>query len=160
MAEKQWINSFCNPFNNPRHKKASLRPVLPWMCKKFPILILEQKICDSCRKKLAEMETEVKEISDEDAFYYHDIENVNKGLSIIGESPVLKSKLQGTHYPKEKLTKIKSAFMKSLHMSEVGDDGNEMIKQLKEKFHETEEKSVKIQILTPLPMSWTIKKIV
>ena len=49
--------------------------------------------------------------------------------------------------------------MKSLHISEVGDDGNEMIKQLKEKFHETEEKSVKIQILTPLPMSWTIKKI-
>ena len=49
--------------------------------------------------------------------------------------------------------------MKSLHMSEVGDDGNEMIKQLKEKFHETEEKSVKVQILTPLPMSWTIKKI-
>ena len=46
-----------------------------------------------------------------------------------------------------------------MHMSEVGDDGTEMIKQLKEKFNETEEKSVKVQILTLLPMSWTIKKI-
>ena len=46
-----------------------------------------------------------------------------------------------------------------MHMSKVGDDGNEMIKQLKEKFHETEEKSVKVQILTLLPMSWSIKKI-
>ena len=157
MAEKQWTNSCCNPFNNPRRKKASLRPVLPWMCEKIPILTLEQKICDSCRKKLAEMETEVEETSDEDAFHYQDIESVNKGLSIIGESPVIKSKLQGAHYPKEKLTKIKSALMKSMHMSKVGDDGNEMIKQLKEKFHETEEKSVKVQILTLLPMSWSIK---
>ena len=49
--------------------------------------------------------------------------------------------------------------MKSMHMSEVGDDGNEIIKQLKEKFHETKEKSVKVQILTLLPMSWSIKKI-
>ena len=136
MAAKQWTNSCCNPFNNPRHKKArhrktSLRQVLPWMCEKIPILTLEQKICDSCRKKLAEMETEVEETKDEDAFHYQDIESVNKGLSIIGESPVINSKLQGAHYPKEKLTKIIIAFMKSMHMSEVDDDGNEMIKQLK-----------------------------
>ena len=44
-------------------------------------------------------------------------------------------------------------------MSEDIDDESEMIKQLKEKFHETQEKSVKIQILTLLPMSWSIKKI-
>ena len=34
-----------------------------------------------------------------------------------------------------------------------------MVKQLKIKFHETEEKSVKVQILTLLPMSWSIKRI-
>ena len=34
-----------------------------------------------------------------------------------------------------------------------------MIKQLKEKFLESEEKSVKVQILTLLLMSWSIKKI-
>ena len=41
------------------------------------------------------------------------------------------------HYPKEKLTKIKGAFVKSMLMSEDIDDESEMIKLLKEKFHET-----------------------
>ena len=145
MAQKQWTNSCCNPFNNPRHKKSSLRPVLPWMCEKISTVTLEQKICDSCRKKLAEMETEVEEIYNDDTFHYQNLESINKGLSIIGESPVIKSKLQGAHYSKEKL---KSAFMKSMLMLEVGDDDSEMIKQLKEKFHESEEKSVKVQVLT------------
>ena len=72
---------------------------------------------------------------------------------------VIKSKLQGGQYPKEKLTKIKSTFVKSMLMSEDIDDESEMIKQLKKKFHETQEKSVKIQILTLLPISWSIKKI-
>ena len=31
--------------------------------------------------------------------------------------------------------------------------------KLKMKFHETEEKSIKVQILTLLPMSWSIKRI-
>ena len=94
------------------------------------------------------METEARESSDENTFRYQDLESVNKGLSIIGESPVIKSKLQGLYYPKEKLTKIKSAFVKSMLMSEDIDDESEMIKQLKERFHETQEKSVKVQILT------------
>ena len=159
MAQKQRTNGCCNPFNNPRHKKTSLRPVLSWMCQKIPTLTLDQKICNSCRKKISEMETEARESSDENTFHYQDLESVNKGLSIIGESPVIKSKLQGRQYPKEKLIKIKSAFMKSMLTSEDIDDESEMIKQLKEKFHETQEKSVKVQILTLLPMSWSIKKI-
>ena len=118
MAQKQWTNSFCNSFNNPSQKKTNLRPVLSWMCEKTPTLTLDQKICDSCRKKLSEMETEARESSDENTFHYQDLESVNKGLSIIGESPVIKNKLQGVHYPKEILTKIKSAFVKSMLMSE------------------------------------------
>ena len=34
-----------------------------------------------------------------------------------------------------------------------------MVQQLKIKFHETEEKRVMVQILTLLPMSWSIKRI-
>ena len=65
------------------------------------------------------METGARELRDENTFHYQDLEGVNKGLSIIiGESTVIKSKLQGVHYPKEKLTKIKSAFVKSMLMSE------------------------------------------
>ena len=80
------------------------------------------------------METEARESSDENTFYYQDLKSVNKGLSIIGELSVIKSKLQGGQYPKEKLIKIKSAFMKSVLMSEDIDDESEMIKQLKENF--------------------------
>ena len=72
------------------------------MREKIYTVTVEQKRCDSCRKKLAEMETEVEETSDEDSFHYRSINN-----SIIGESPVIKSKLQGAHYSKKKLTKIK-----------------------------------------------------
>ena len=36
---------------------------------------------------------------------------------------------------------------------------SEMIKQLKDKFHSSTNRSTKIQILTLLPMSWTIKRI-
>ena len=60
------------------------------------------------------METVQEKLSDEDTFHYQDLKSGYKGLSIIGESPVIKSKLQSTHYPQEKLTKIKSAFMKSM----------------------------------------------
>ena len=105
------------------------------------------------------METEARESSDENTFHYQDLESVNKGLSSIGESPVIKSKLQGGQYPKEKLIQIKSTFVKSMLIFEDIDDESEMIKQLKEKFYETQEKSVKVQILTLLPMSWSIKKI-
>ena len=43
---------------------------------------------------------------------------INKGLSIIGESPVIKSKLQSAHYSKEKL---KLKVLLSMLISEVGD---------------------------------------
>ena len=39
-----------------------------------------------------------------------------------------------------------------------GDD-REIIEQLKEKFHAVPERSVKIQILTILPNTWSIEKI-
>lgn len=38
-------------------------------------------------------------------------------------------------------------------------DESEMLGQLKEKFHETKESSVKIQILTVLPKSWSTRRI-
>ena len=46
-------NVCCNPLNKLRYKKVKVRSVLPWMCKKAPTFILNHKICDSCRKKLA-----------------------------------------------------------------------------------------------------------
>ena len=80
-------------------------------------------------------------LSKDDTYHYQGLESIKKGLSIIGESPVIKCRLQGAHYSKQKVSKIKSTFMKSMLMPEVGDDDSEMIKQLMEKLHEIEEKS-------------------
>lgn len=45
----------------------------------------------------------------------------------------------------------------------IGEDqcrgDSEIIKQPKEKFHSTSERSVKVQVLTVLPMSWSIKRV-
>ena len=49
----------CNPFGRPEHssKRKNLRQVLPWMCEKLPSLTLGEKVCDDCRKKLAQIPT-------------------------------------------------------------------------------------------------------
>ena len=154
MAQKQWANSCCNSFNNQRHKKTSLRP---WMGAKILTLTLEEKICSNCTKNCQKMEITQYESSDDD-FQHQDLESVNKGLALIGESPVVKNKLlPGAQYPKRKLDKIKSDFHESILGGKVKMTMTNV--KLKMKFHETEEKSIKVQILTLLPMSWSIKRI-
>ena len=39
-------------------KKKNMRPILPWMLEKFPSLTRGGKICDSCRKQLAQIPVE------------------------------------------------------------------------------------------------------
>ena len=38
------------------------------------------------------------------------------------------------------------------------DDRTEMIEQLKEKFQETKKRSERVQVLTVLPKSWSVRK--
>ena len=74
----------------------------------------------------------------------------------------MKKKLQQIKYPKEKLKKIKAAVKKNMlpeDESSASDDESEMIKQLKHKFQSTSKRSEKVQVLTVLPKSWTIKKV-
>ena len=61
MVQVQLANVCCNPFNKPGHsyKKKNLRPILPWMLEKFPSLTRGGKICDSCRKQLAQIPVEL-----------------------------------------------------------------------------------------------------
>jgi len=89
------------------------------------------------------MEIAQNESSDDD-FQHQNLGSINKGLTLIGESPVVKSKLlPGGQYPK-----IKSKLLFINQYLEIGLTMMMMVKQLKIKFHETDEKSVKIQILT------------
>lgn len=139
------------------------------MLEKTPSLILGAKICGSCRKELAQSAVESKPLHDP----YDDLDNsyacqqgdlvsINECLKSIGETPVIKKKLVNTNYQKVKLSKIKIAAAKALLPSTVStesiDDGSEILGQLKEKFHASIDHSQKLQILTVLPKSWSVRK--
>ena len=179
MDQPQWMNVCCNPFGKAKHShvRKNLRPVLPWMCEKLSSLTLGAKVCDACRKKLAQVpvarseSTDQFESSQEDAgassqeevsYEHESLESINQCLSAIGETPVVKKKLQQAKYPKEKMKKIRVAVKKKLlpviESSDI-DDESEIITQLKDKFQATTERSEKVQILTVLPKSWTIRKV-
>ena len=168
MNQVQWMNICCNPFNKVGHssKKKNLRPVLPWMIEKFPFLVPEAKICDSCRKQLTVESNPDNDSGDEiDSSYVcqqESLKSINHCLQAIGETPVSKKKLVQASYPKEKLNKIKvaaaKAILPSLTPTEIDND-SEIIEQLKEKFHSSTDRSQKVQILTVLPKSWSIRKV-
>lgn len=180
MEHMRLAYTCCNPFNKPRHLlKKNLRPILPWMIEKLPSLKPEGRICDSCRKQLAGEETPVDESSDVDidnvdeipldgslddsyTCQHEQLVSINECLKVIGETPIVKKKLVHTGYQKEKLSRIKDAAAKALLPSVIPtqiDDGYEIIEQLKEKFHSTEDRSQKMTILTILPKSWSVQKV-
>ena len=184
MDKPKWKKTCCNPFHQPNHsKKSNLRHVLSWMCEKQPNLTLDDKICDDCRKKLAKLPVLSAEVEstdsesqgwesqdvgessqlEESALHQQEsVESLNQCLSAIGETPITKKKLQQVKYPKEKLKKVKVSIKKKIFpdaASNGSDSESEMVKQLKEKFHGTTERSEKVQVLTVLPKSWSIRKV-
>ena len=137
-----------------------------WMIEKFPLLVPEAKICNSCRKQLAVESNPVNDWDDEiDSSYVcqqESLKSINQCLQAIGETPVCKKKLVQTSYPKEKLNKIKVAAAKAILPSTTPaeiDNDSEIIAQLKEKFYSSTDRSQKVQILTVLPKSWSTRKV-
>ena len=185
MDKPKWQNKCCNPFAKPHHlKKSNLRPVLQWMCEKLPTLTVGDKICAGCRIELAKIpvaevnSTESIESGEcsliesalesgacslqEDAFQKQEsLKSLNQCLAAIGETPIAKKKLQQVKYPKEKIKKIKASVKKILpdQQSCDTDSESEMIQQLKEKFCTTTKRSEKVQVLTVLPKSWTVRRV-
>ena len=145
MDQSKWANICCNPFSKAQHssKRKNLRPVVPWMCEKLPSLTIGDKICDDCRKKFTKLSMPRTKSSQESAcastaseekvlHQQGSLESVNQCLTTIGESPIMKKKLQQIKYPKEKLKKIKAAVEKSM-LPEDESSTSDMIKQLKHK---------------------------
>lgn len=95
------------------------------------------------------------------------IESLNRSLIAIEETPIKTKRLSEKKYPEAKIKKVTDAFrtkVLNLNPSSSSSDSaeyvdSEIIKQLKEKFNSTTDKSVRMQILTTLPKSWTLKKI-
>ena len=83
----------------------------------------------------------------EEAKQYHEekaISSMNKYFEDIGETPFFRRKAD---YSRQKIKKL----TKALQDTEIRDDGNEMLQELKEKFEVTTKKGEKLQVLTVLP---------
>ena len=86
-------------------------------------------------------------------------EFVSQYLDTIGETPITKRMLQFKKYSKQEVKKITSMIQKAVIGDTVSEnDEVEIITQLKEKCSMAE-RSEKIQILTVLPKSWSIRRI-
>ena len=89
------------------------------------------------------------------------LESVNQYLTTLGETPIVKKKLQQVKYPKEKFKKVSRAMKKKLlpERESSDSDESEIIAQLKDKFESTTKRSEKVLVLTVLPKSWAIRKV-
>ena len=188
-TDSAWRCTCCNPFRIQGHtaRKNSVRPVTKWMCEKFPFIQLGSRICGTCRKKLAKV-TEVPDfIKDveadtnsstasnspfedstasnspcEDSVYEPSdtVQMVNQCLMDLGQTPLTKRKLQSKKYSQKKLEVLTTKMSEVLlGETEAQNDESEIVHQLKEKIQSTSQNSVKLQILTILPKSWTIQRI-
>lgn len=91
---------------------------------------------------------------------------LNTALKSLDQSPVSESKLKRSNkYSREKLLKVSMALKTSFEAvynrqnEGLENAGEEMIRQLKEKFQTCSKKSDKIRVLSVLPKSWTIQRI-
>jgi hypothetical protein len=146
------------------------------MCKKAQSILMDQMICDTCRRRLSKesLESElipsepdptrpVSSLATKSDPHFSDASEVasslNKYLVGIGETPYSQSRARSKSYSRQKVKKITEAMQRTVITGTPIDDGTEMIEQLKGKFQEAKKRSEQVQILTVLPKSWSVKKI-
>ena len=183
-----WRSNCCNPFKKPGHnvQKKSLRSITSKMCTMYPEygLTPDSRICDNCRKQLAKKTTsaplpsvendpissssstsitspEITElhVQDDEIERLESLKTVSKCLEKLGETPMTMRKIRSKKYAKNKLSKITEKMDKIFIDECKSGDDQEIVLQLKEKFHAVSDRSVKTQILTILPKSWSIQKV-
>ncbi|KAL5505266.1 hypothetical protein EMCRGX_G006670 [Ephydatia muelleri] len=86
---------------------------------------------------------------------------LNEELHLLGASPISKRKIQrhGNSYRQKKLKGILDCLSKKLDVNPSPDSESEIISQLKEKFQSTTKRSELVHILTVLPKSWSVQRI-
>ncbi|KAL7633313.1 UNVERIFIED_CONTAM: hypothetical protein RMT77_016419 [Armadillidium vulgare] len=99
----------------------------------------------------------------------YEVSEINKSLVSLEETPIKLSKLSSKpSYAKKKLCKVTTAFKRKLELatgqsitdSDTDNTEIEILQQLKEKFNEeSTSRSEKLSILTILPKSWPITRI-
>lgn len=78
---------------------------------------------------------------------------VNQCLKKSGKTPITKRKLRTRKYANKKLEEVTSMMEKLVIGEDSKSEDSEIIRQLKEKFQSTSERSIRVQILTILPQS-------
>ena len=168
----------CNPFKEEGHARVrkNLRDVQEWMANESPNVLIGGKICSKCRKKLSQKLSEHSEVasampgtskedvSEDEIAPAIALDYLNSSLQYLGESPVKKKRLQNEkNYPKEKLKKVASVLEHTYVVQPEKEERvehaeSEIIAQLKDKFNSSDSLCDKIQILTVLPKSWSVRK--
>ena len=85
-------------------------------------------------------------------------EAVNTALATLNVSPFMKKKMKQKDYPNQKLKEITDILRNELNVDEEKDDGQDILKEMKEAFKSCSKKE-KYQILTLLPRSWSCSRI-
>ena len=94
---------------------------------------------------------------------------VNESLVSLGETPIKKIKLNQKHYPRHKLQRIESKLKEKVFHNIESDstsdekpdnihDSSDIVQKLIDSFHATEDRNLKVQILTIFE-SWSYSKI-
>lgn len=181
MESKRYATFQCfNPFKKNDHRvrdKKKLRNVSDWMCENFDDLSKEAKVCDSCRKQLTTVKNkeEANEASEDNCKMETDqtfssttevIETLNASLHELDVSPLDKKKIKSKAYASNKVQKISFAMKKKLftNIQESSDDESELLEKslmsnLKTNFSICTSRDKKLMILTCLPESWSVRKI-
>lgn len=176
-----------NPFKIRGHYncKRSLRKVQRWMLDVIDSgnILSTSKICSTCRIRI--LNVKKSEIQLEELEQYRAeqeiledqeeapgteeviISKLNETLPYIDQTPIKKKKLLQRSYRINKFKKISSSIKKKLFLDPKLEPSaphkcpeSEIIDQLKEKLKSTTNNNDKIHMLTILPKSWTLRKIV
>ena len=159
------------------------------MCEQAANISVGMRICDSCRKALArtpaclpEVESQASVVPQPESSSQSgsptrqsspcseelqleastSLKQMNQCLEDVGKTSVTKKKLRSKKYLDKKLDEV-TEMVKKVTIGDTDSvrmtNENEMLEQLKEKFHETKESSMKIRILhvTVLPKSWSTR---
>ena len=83
---------------------------------------------------------------------------INQTFDAIGKTPLDPKRVKLKSYGERKLRQLQAGVRETLQMNKPKDDFEEILSQLKVKFKDAT-RSEKIQMLTILPNSWSIRQI-
>eukprot|EP00731_Ephydatia_muelleri_P028308 Em0019g1181a len=172
----------CDPFKS--HVKPvtkGIRVINLWMAQQYSTgevsLVPGQKLCSACRTKVIQMiqpqslsssltEEDIGTSRNDDGSGDSDSDgwvstNLSSLLVSLGQSPIDQTKIGRKRYCEDKVRGVDEGIRKKLKLgqSKEVEEYQELLEQLKKKFHECSNKPEKLQVLTVLPQSWTLQRI-